>query len=118
MTQPTDIDAAELSPNTPSAGAREGSAVPSVMSYASTMLVEDKTVVYDEDAHTMLVLNSSAGAVWSLCDGWRTVASIVTELAGLHGTDPDQIEDDVWDTVEKLTALGVLSDARRAQPPG
>ncbi len=93
---------------------RSRAVVPTVVAHASTMVVEEKTVVYDEDAHTMLVLNSSAGAVWALCDGWRTVESIMTELVGMHGADPDQIEDEVWDTVEKLVSLGVLFDGRAA----
>jgi hypothetical protein len=91
---------------------RDGGVVPVPQAHASTMSVDEKTVVYDEDAHTMLVLNTSAGAVWSLCDGSRSVSAIVEELAGLHGTERDVIADDVWDTVEKLVVLGVLSISR------
>jgi hypothetical protein len=74
-------------------------------------------VVYDEDDHSMLMLNTSAAAVWSRCDGTKSLGDIVDELAGAHGTAADRIVDDVWETVCKLAALGLVADARSEAPP-
>jgi hypothetical protein len=92
-------------------------AVPVARQHASTLSVAGETVIYDEQEHAMLVLNSSAGEVWARCEGSRTVDDIVAELAAAHGTDCSSIEDDVWQTVCKLASLGLLA-VRRATPSG
>jgi coenzyme PQQ biosynthesis protein PqqD len=65
-------------------------------------------IIYPERG---LALNESAAAIAKLCDGTRTVAAIVEELAteaGLAATESDDIERDVIAFVEQLAKKGLL----------
>jgi len=81
---------------------------------ASTVTVDDKTMIYDEVGHAVLVLNASASAVWARCDGARTVTGIVEDLAAEIELDPDEVADDIALTVAKLLDVGLLSDVEHA----
>ena len=85
--------------------------VPRRLPRASTVTVDDKTMIYDEVGHAVLVLNASASAVWARCDGVRTVARIIEDLAAEVGLDPDEVADDIALTVARLLEVGLLSDA-------
>ncbi|HLI74898.1 MAG TPA: PqqD family protein [Acidimicrobiales bacterium] len=90
--------------------------VPEALSHASTLEVDGRTVIYDERAHCMLVLNSSAGELWRRCDGTHTVDSIADALALSHDIGRDLVLGDVWSTVCKLAELGLVADARAHTP--
>ena len=56
-----------------------------------------------------LLLNDTASAILSLCDGARTVAVIADELrAKLAGTAPPDVEAEVLSFLERLHAKGLL----------
>ena len=57
------------------------------------------------------VLNTTAAALWFLCDGRRTVAEISTELAGLFSMDVSRVEADVQETLGSFQGAGLLSIA-------
>ena len=58
-----------------------------------------------------VALNPSAAAVLELCDGERTVSSIIDELeAKFQGS---QLADDVRELLAELSEVGVLVDAHR-----
>jgi hypothetical protein len=82
--------------------------VPVVCSHASSVQVEDKTFVYDERLHTMMVLNRPAAAIWSGCDGARTVDQLAEDLSIAFGEDLTQVRSDVMATVAKLADLGLV----------
>jgi hypothetical protein len=82
--------------------------VPVVCSHASSVHVEDKTFVYDERLHTMMVLNPPAAAIWSGCDGARTVEHLAEDLSIAFGEDLTQVRSDVMATVAKLADLGLV----------
>jgi coenzyme PQQ biosynthesis protein PqqD len=69
---------------------------------------------HEEEATLLLVpegamfLNGTAAAVAELIDGRRTTAEIVDELCAQFAADPEQIEGDVRDLLERLRAQGVL----------
>jgi hypothetical protein len=107
------VDATEVQPALSGAGP-DGGIVPDVLPHASTVLVDGKTVVYDEDEHSMLVLNSSAGEVWRRCNGVTPLDDIADELAAAHGAERALVFDDAWRTVCKLAGLGLVADARTA----
>ena len=88
--------------------------VPRRLPRASTVTVDDKTMIYDEVGHAVLVLNASASAVWARCNGVRTVAEIVDDLAGEIELDPDEVADDIALTVSKLLEVGLLSGVEPA----
>ena len=82
--------------------------VPVVCRHASSVDVEDKTFVYDERLHTMMVLNHAARAIWSACDGERTVERLAEDLSAEYGEDLTRVRSDVMATVAKLADLGLL----------
>ncbi|TMM13763.1 MAG: PqqD family protein [Actinobacteria bacterium] len=88
-----------------------GSSVPVICGHASTVEVEDKTFVYDERLHTMMVLNPAAAAIWSGCDGESHDSDV-----GVAG-----VRSDVVATVAKLVELGLVEhrepSGRRSSPP-
>ncbi len=56
----------------------------------------------------VLILNPSAEAILSLCDGRRPVSEIVSELASRYGGDPVALETDVWNFLQELLDRGLL----------
>jgi len=45
-----------------------------------TQILEDETLVYDLSSNKAHCLNSTAGAVWNLCNGERTIDQIVNDF--------------------------------------
>jgi hypothetical protein len=86
--------------------------VPAICQHASSVQVEDTTFVYDERLHTMMVLNPTAAAIWSGCDGERTIERLADDLSVAFGEDLGRVRDDVMATVAKLADLGLVE--RRA----
>ncbi|MDD4932277.1 MAG: pyrroloquinoline quinone biosynthesis peptide chaperone PqqD [Methylacidiphilaceae bacterium] len=56
----------------------------------------------------VLILNPSAEAILSLCDGRRSVGEIVTELADRYGAEAVALEADVWNFLGELVERGLL----------
>jgi len=76
--------------------------------------LDDNLAVYDDVGQLMILLNTSAAAVWQLCDGTRTLDEVVRALAEAHGAsaaDAEVIGEDVRLTVDKLVELGLVVDA-------
>jgi hypothetical protein len=97
--------------------------VPVACRHASAVQVEDRTFVYDERFHTMMVLNPPAAAIWSGCDGERTVEHLAEDLSVAYGEDLTQVRSDVMATVAKLAELGLVECREppvesRVQPTG
>ena len=91
-----------------------GNARPARRDGAAAVPLDDNVAVYDEVGQLMILLNTSAAAVWELCDGTRTLDEIGRALAGAHGAtgaDAALIGDDVRLTVHKLADLGLVVDA-------
>ena len=81
---------------------------------AAAVPLDDNLAVYDEVGQLMILLNTSAAAVWELCDGTRTLDELVRALAEAHGAsdaDAEVIGEDVRLTVHKLADLGLVVDA-------
>jgi hypothetical protein len=82
--------------------------VPVLCSHATSVDVEDKTFVYDEHDHAMMVLNSTAAAIWAGCDGTRTVDQLSADLAARYNGDPGRVRCEVTATIEKFFDLGLM----------
>ena len=78
---------------------------------ASTVDLDDNVAVYDDVGQLLILLNSSAAAVWRLCDGATSVDAMVRDLAAAHPDDADVIGEDVRQTLRKLVELGLVTDA-------
>jgi hypothetical protein len=76
-------------------------------------LEEDGQVAVYDPAAGLVVLNESAAAIWSHCDGWTSLGAIVDRLGRTFTTDPDHLRFDVWTTYLRLAELGLVGDARR-----
>ncbi len=59
-------------------------------------------LVYDTEAARAHSLNETAAAVWTACDGTKSVAEIAAALSASAGTDPGQGEAVVWLALEQL----------------
>src|SRR5262249_50114556 len=73
---------------------------------SNALIVEtlpDETLVYDERAHKIHCLNSTAALVWQHCDGEKTAAEIARDLA----TDEDVISA----TLDQLSKAKLLEVA-------
>jgi hypothetical protein len=81
---------------------------------AAAVELDDNVALYDELSQLLILLNTSAAAVWERCDGATTLNAMVRELAAAHPADADVIEEDVRQTVGKLAELGLLVDAAPA----
>ena len=77
---------------------------------ASAVELDDNVALYDEVGQLLILLNTSAAAVWELCDGATTVDEMVRALAEAHGHEPTPavIREDVRQTVGKLAELGLV----------
>jgi pyrroloquinoline quinone biosynthesis protein D len=81
---------------------------------ASGVELDDNIAVYDDVGQLMILLNSSAAAVWNLCDGTRTVGEMVAELAETYPDGAAVIRDDVRETLRKLAEIGLVSEGSEA----
>ena len=78
---------------------------------ASGVELDDNTAVYDDVGQLLILLNSSAGSVWELCDGSTTVDEMVRALGEMYPDDASVIGDDVRETLRKLAEMGLVSEA-------
>jgi hypothetical protein len=92
----------------------EADSVPVRREGASAVELDDNIAVYDDVGQLMILLNSSAGAVWNLCDGSTTVHEMVGELAEAYPDDAAVIGDDVRETLRKLAEMGLVSEGPAA----
>jgi len=69
----------------------------------------DEALVYVAAAAAAYALNSSALAIFELCDGQRTVADIGREFAQTLACTPDALLPDVEHGVSELRKAGLVS---------
>lgn len=87
-----------------------GVARPTRRTGASAVELDDNVAVYDDVGQLLILLNTSAAAVWDHCDGTTTVDDMVRALAAAHPDDAADIGEDVRQTVRKLVELGLVVD--------
>jgi hypothetical protein len=91
-----------------------GQSVPARRGGASAVELDDNVALYDEVGQLLILLNTSAAAVWERCDGTTTLDVMARELAAAHGADAAVVAEDVRQTVGKLAELGLLVEAAPA----
>jgi hypothetical protein len=86
---------------------------------AAAAELDDNLVLYDDVGQLLIMLNSSAAAVWNCCDGTTTLDDMVHELTEVHRADAPAhaIGEDVRLTVHKLAELGLVVEAARSGLP-
>jgi hypothetical protein len=70
--------------------------------------VLDQTVLEVPGRADTLSLNSSAAAIWELCDGARGLADLTRELASRFQIAPEAMRADVQSVIERLESVGAL----------
>jgi Coenzyme PQQ synthesis protein D (PqqD) len=68
----------------------------------------DELLLYVAEGARAHALNVSARAIWSLCDGSRTVAEIASVLADDVGRPAEELRPDVASAIERFEELGLV----------
>ena len=82
-----------------------------------TAVFDGEAVLFHESAAMVHRLNAVAGAVWLLCDGETTVASMPDELAEVFGVPAGDLVDPIGEALDGLAAAGLLVGQDRTDPP-
>lgn len=72
-------------------------------------LPDGSAVLYDQAAKMAYPLTVSAARIWQACDGTRTVATIVEELAATYDASAQVIERDVRAFLRHLDEVHLLA---------
>lgn len=72
-------------------------------------LGEDEMMLFVDGRQVLHALNTTAWAVWDLCDGSRAVTDVARELSATTGHPYEAVLTDVRATVERLGALSLLN---------
>ena len=75
-----------------------------------TAVFDGEAVLFHEAASMVHRLNAVAGAVWLLCDGETTVASMPDELDDVFGVPAADLIDPIGEALEGLATAGLLVD--------
>jgi len=89
-------------------GRADSSCIPMPREGIELAEIEGESVLYDPKHMTMLYLNESASVVWRLCDGRRTVASIVETLAEAFPEATNEVSLDIPEAIDLFAREGVL----------
>jgi hypothetical protein len=73
-----------------------------------TAVFDGEAVLFDEPASMVHRLSAVAGAVWLLCDGETTVASMPDALAEVFGVPAGDLAGPVAEALAGLDAAGLL----------
>ncbi len=73
-----------------------------------TAVFDGEAVLFHESASMVHRLNAVAGAVWLLCDGETTVASMPDELAEVFSVPAADLVSPIGEALESLGAAGLL----------
>jgi hypothetical protein len=81
--------------------------------------LEDEVLLYSSRSEKVFSLNSSAKAIWELCDGSHTISEIGQELGQRIGCSGDELLDDIIGAISKFREYGLLElkEASRAEVP-
>lgn len=73
-----------------------------------SIAIDDEMCVFDPRIDQVLTLNSTASAVWSLCDGRRSEDDVVAAVAATYGTDLETVDADVRSLIGAWRDAGLL----------
>jgi hypothetical protein len=93
---------------------------PSRLGSVSCYDLEDEVLLYSSAGERAVSLNSSAKAIWELCDGRHTIIEIGQELGKEIGCSGDELLDDILNAISKFREHGLLEfeEASRPEVPG
>lgn len=68
----------------------------------------DETAIFNPSSRTLIRLNSSALAIWELCDGETEMGEMVDAVVELTGRDKALVAGEVAATLTQLRDLGLV----------
>lgn len=82
--------------------------------------LEDEMLLYSSTSERVISLNSSAKAIWELCDGSHTIIEIGQKLGQRVGCSGDELLYDIINAISEFRGHGLLEleEASRAEVPG
>jgi len=66
------------------------------------------TMLFDASAGRLFELNETGRAIWSLCDGSRTVEEIAKAMEAEYGIEPAKAADDTSAFIAKMKELNLI----------
>jgi hypothetical protein len=72
--------------------------------------VDGDSVLLDIDNGEYFSLNEVGGRVWELCDGTRSVASIVEAICAEYEAQPPIVLSDTSELLESLAGAGLVAE--------
>ncbi len=67
-----------------------------------------ENVVFDPETSSVHMLNTTAMAIWVLCDGDTAPAEMVDAICELSGLPPEVVEEDVGGILRGFEEAGIL----------
>ena len=68
----------------------------------------DENAVYDPETGSVHLLNSTALAIWDLCDGETDPEEMVTAICALSGLHRDVVAEDVERVLGEFESAGII----------
>lgn len=73
--------------------------------------LDDELCLFDPSSAEVLVLNTTASAIWRLLDGARTIEQVCRALADDHDVETAEVRPHVAALIEQLAGRGLLVEA-------
>lgn len=70
--------------------------------------VEEEILIFKPETGEAFLLNPTASAIFELCDGERTVSSIISTILSLVEADPEKVQADVMKALEEMEQKGLI----------
>ena len=86
----------------------DGTFVPACRAEVAGIDIAGETVLYDEESGALHLLNPTAAAVWSRCDGTAAIDTVVDEISRAYSVEPVAIRADVIGLVRNFAEQGLL----------
>ena len=92
---------------------------PSRLGSVSDYGLGDEVLLYSSKSERVFSLNSSAKAIWELCDGSHTIIEIGQELGQRVGCSGDELLEDIIAAISEFRQHGLLKleEVSRAEVP-
>jgi hypothetical protein len=70
--------------------------------------LHDELILHDERSGQTYVLNRTGAEAWKLCDGTRSMATIVRTIANHYGVGEEHARDDVQELINGLDCADLI----------
>ncbi len=68
-----------------------------------------ENVVYDPASDSVHILNATATAIWTLCDGYTEPDEMIAAVCDLSGLPREVVQEDVHRILKDFVKVGIIS---------